>query len=137
MKLINKPDATQVWQICFPATLAAAVARGAYVVPQPSQLLQVLERGDFPYENEHAAAWLRLELACAYLWPYVEDLFAIDLFPHLLAAATDILRATEYCESDAPVLRLLTVELAESMSMLEKALSADAGQPALAAEPEK
>jgi hypothetical protein len=137
MNAIDNLGEQQVWQMYFPAALADTAARGIFVVPDPLLLLQTLQQGDMPYEIEAVSARFRLELSCVYLWPYVKDLFDVDYFPHLLAAATGILRASEFCDTDNPIQQRLAGELVAAMNNLEAALSDTGGAMALSAEPKR
>ena len=101
MKEINANiDENKLWKLCFPHFFIRSVSRGFYVISTEEAARRRYQDGplsDLPLEK----AELRLELACIALWPQVEQLFLCDFFPHLLAAATDILRAVDFGE-DAP-----------------------------------
>lgn len=94
-ELKNNIDENKLWRLCFPHFLPRSQAAGVYVVSSEEvarRRYQDQPLSDLPVEK----AQLRLELACAALWPAVADLFLCDFFPHLLAAATDILRAVDF-----------------------------------------
>lgn len=129
-------DVTQVWRICFPAAYAYAARLGVFVMLGTTPLLRLLRQGDMRYEQMADSAVLRLELAISALWPYVEHLFAVDFFPHLLAAATEILRAADFCLEDSPLIALLAEEVAAAVRNLETVLSVEIAPLAVAAEPE-
>lgn len=91
----NNIDENKLWRLCFPHFLPRAEAAGVFVMASAEvarKRYQDQPLSDLPLEK----AELRLELACAALWDSVKDLFLCDFFPHLLAAATDILRAVDF-----------------------------------------
>ena len=94
-QLPDNVDENKLWKVCFPHFLPRSQARGVYVIAS-----EEVTRGryrDLPLDRlPLERAVLRLELACCALWPAVSDLFLCDFFPHLLAAATDILRAVDF-----------------------------------------
>lgn len=96
MKEISKNiDENKLWRLCFPHFLPRAEAAGVFVMASSEvarRRYQDQPLSDLPLEK----ARLRLELACADLWDSVKELFLCDFFPHLLAAATDILRAVDF-----------------------------------------
>ncbi|MBQ3287425.1 MAG: hypothetical protein IJH45_05675 [Firmicutes bacterium] len=94
-EISNNIDENKLWRLCFPHFLPRAEAAGVFVMASAEvarKRYQDQPLSDLPLEK----AELRLELACAALWDSVKDLFLCDFFPHLLAAATDILRAVDF-----------------------------------------
>ena len=129
-------DENKLWRMCFPYCFAEAQREGVYVVISPEAAERKLKDsggGRSPLER----AVSRLDMAIAYLWPHVSDLFLVDFFPHRLAAATDILRAVDFGEGQEPTVGLLAKELAESLDALEQTLAAyHAWEGVQAAEPD-
>lgn len=119
MKQINENiDENKLWRLCFPHFLPRSEAQGVFVMA-PEEVARERYRGlplsALPLEK----ATLRLELACAALWPTVSDLFVCDFFPHLLAAATDLLRAVDFGEEAEPEQAARIQELTDALNECE------------------
>ena len=100
-KINSNIDENKLWRLCFPHFLPRSEAQGVYVIAPEEVTRQRYQEAPFS-ELPLEKAQLRLELACGALWGAVEQLFVCDFFPHLLAAATDILRAVDFGdEADA------------------------------------
>lgn len=119
MKEINNNiDENKLWRLCFPHFLPRAEAAGVFVVASSEvarKRYQDQPLSDLPLEK----AQLRLELACAALWDGVKDLFLCDFFPHLLAAATDILRAVDFGDEAAGERAVQIKELVDALNECE------------------
>ena len=133
----NNIDENKLWRLCFPHFLPRSQARGVYVISS-EEVARQRYQGDPLANLPLEKASLRLELACAALWPYVQDLFLCDFFPHLLAAATDILRAVDFGEGaeedKAPLIKELTDALNECELICERL---DRAAPPKEADPDK
>lgn len=116
-------DENKLWQICFPYIHSYVAQEGSYIMVSPEQVLSTMEGDDVSTPVKRALFRLNMAMAC--LWPYVENLFSIDFFPHRLAAATDLLRAAEFGEGGDKLLVALPGELAEALDELEKQLGSD------------
>lgn len=126
------PEEPSLWQLSFPQLLSFCEKQGAHLMRVPQQILLELQAGN-GLDDPAAAAAFRIELTCSYLWPQVQQLFQSDLFDHLLAAATAILRALEFGEPPSATDRSLREELIQALIQAEQLLGEMA--PAQAAEP--
>ena len=116
-------DENRLWQMAFPCFYQRASQEGVYIMPQLDELLLTLrENGGGATAEERALSRLDMALVC--LWPYLEDLFVVDFFPHRLAAATDLLRAADFGEGDDQRLNQLARELAAALDAVERVLAA-------------
>ena len=136
MKEIGKLDEQSLWSACFPGLFRYYQKNGLYTMRTAEEVTQELPDllGD-----PTAEALARLELACITLWPQVEHLFVCDLFPHLLAAATDVLRAVDFGEHAPAAQAALIAELVDALNAAEAAVQAalqKAAEPAPTEEPE-
>ena len=120
MREIGNLDEQQLWNICFPHFAPYAQKRGAYMIRNQKSVLRELQAG-LGLENACNEAVVRLELACGSLWPEVSELFLCDFFPHVLAAATDILRAVDFGENAPPEQAALIQELVDALNNCETA----------------
>ena len=116
MKEIKNIDEVSLWHTCFPNFTPVSEALGVYTMRSEKDMLKRI--GYIRGMDEKLKALLTLEMSCAVLWPYVEDLFCCDFFPHILAAATDILRATDFGESALITQKYLVQELQEVWEQL-------------------
>lgn len=136
MKEIGNLDEQALWTTCFPHFAPVSMKKGVYIMPKEADLLQELQQGKRNLYDKREAAVARLELACAALWPSVADLFVCDFFPHLLAAATDILRATDFGEGATPGVAAQVQELVYALNGCEKVFAAGEDRPiSVAADP--
>lgn len=126
MKEIGNLDENRLWQLCFPNMLNWCKNQGVYVMPTEQVLFNALKMGSRPANKEDEAA-IRLELAMVSLWPLVQDVFVCDFFPHMLAAATDLLRAADFGENVSDQQADLASELAAALDSLENMLSWNIG----------
>jgi len=118
-------DEDQVWKLCFPNIYRKCRYEGVYVIKSEEELaLAAKEHSASRTDVDRCLS--RLDAAITYLWPAVSDLFAVDFFPHRLAAATDLLRAVDFGEEQSPRVQLLAKELSDAVTALEKTLKAAA-----------
>ncbi|MBR5428909.1 MAG: hypothetical protein IK116_00110 [Firmicutes bacterium] len=117
-QISNNIDENKLWRLAFPHFLPRSEAKGFFVLASEEvtrQRYQGQPLSDLPLER----AQLRLELACAALWPDVKELFLCDFFPHLLAAATDILRAVDFGEGSPAEQAPKVQELVDALNECE------------------
>ena len=114
-----KDDA--IWQASFPHLYALGQKQGCYTIPDKEMMVRALQSG-FMLIGEKNNAILRLDMAIACLWPQVRHLFGGDVFPHRLAAATDILRVLNFGEEQPEAVQKLVSELSHSLDDLEHLL---------------
>lgn len=115
-------DKNKLWQICFPHLYDRVGRESPYIIPAEAELIKQLNaNGGGATDLERAFCRLDLTIAC--LWPYVEILFGGDVFPHRLAAATDLLRAVDLGEGEDTRRSALARELAASLDDLETLLA--------------
>ena len=100
-------DENMLWQAAFPRFYERATHDGVFIMPH----------GDGATAEERAISRLDMTMVC--LWPYVQDLFIVDFFPHRLAAATDLLRAADFGEGDDVRVNKLARELAAALDAVE------------------
>lgn len=122
MSELNGWDEIALWEACFPCTLNYCRIRGVYSPRSERALLSEMLRGTGLGFAPNEAV-MRLEMACTQLWVRLDELFACDVFPHLLACATDLLRAADFGEDDDGLLAELAKELALALVALEYALA--------------
>lgn len=118
MREIGDLDEKKLWTMCFPYCAQYFALEGVYNLPSQDELLRVAQLGGRALDERDVAV-LRVELACAALWPLAKDEFSSDLFPHLLACATDILRAMDFGDQAEPDIAALVDELAAALDELE------------------
>jgi len=129
-----------IWQASFPHLYALGQRQGSYTIPDKELMIKALQSG-FMLIGEKNNAILRLDMVIACLWPQVCHLFAGDVFPHRLAAATDILRMLNFGEGKPEEVQKLVSELSHALDGLEQLLqrqdAADRAEEAvrMAAEP--
>ena len=111
-------DENMLWQAAFPRFYEHATHDGVFIMPQLDDFLAFLQQhGDGATAEERAISRLDMTMVC--LWPYVQDLFIVDFFPHRLAAATDLLRAADFGEGDDVRVNKLARELAAALDAVE------------------
>ena len=91
-------DENLLWRISFPYMYDHCSSSGIYIITAPEEMMQNIVSA--AVTDPVQIAMNRLDMAMGYLWPYVSHLFLVDFFPHRLAAATDILRAVDFGQSD-------------------------------------
>jgi|GEM_PF-5493857 len=110
-----------IWQASFPQLYALGQRQGAYAIPDKEMMVRALQSG-FMLIGERNNAILRLDMAIACLWPRVRHLFKADLFPHRLAAATDMLRVLNFGEDRTGEVQKLVSVLSQALDDLERLL---------------
>ena len=111
-------DENMLWQAAFPRFYEHATHDGVFIMPQLDDFFAFLQQhGGGATAEERAISRLDMTMVC--LWPYVQDLFIVDFFPHRLAAATDLLRAADFGEGDDVRVNKLARELAAALDAVE------------------
>ena len=115
-------DENRLWQAAFPCFYERATRDGVYIIPQEDDFLAFLqEHGSGATAEDRAIS--RLDMAMVCLWPYLQELFLVDFFPHRLAAATDLLRAADFGEGDDLRINKLARELAAALDAVERVMA--------------
>jgi len=112
----------KLWQTAFPNCWMLGQQEGVYEAPDLRELLSALQNG-MTLTGEENRALIRLDLAIACLWQHVHEEFPINLFPHRLAAATDLLRAVNFGEGQSEEITKIAAELMQALDQLEQVLA--------------
>lgn len=114
-------QSNRLWTEHLPRLAKLSLDRGPYTVRDEEAIRACWGQEETLGPVE--AALCRLELATWALWDDVEFLFEGETFPHLLYAATDVLRATDFSETPGSWLHQRQLELAAAMDGAEQVLA--------------
>ncbi|NLF79980.1 MAG: hypothetical protein GX572_02175 [Clostridia bacterium] len=132
MRLESALNENKLWGLCFPHLYEQSIREGSYIIHCEETLLKAItENGGGKTMLERAFSRLDMSMAC--LWPQVSYLFSTDLFQHRLAAATDLLRAAQFGDSEQELLVALGAEIAAALDALEYLLAGEQAESSLRA----